>query len=262
MFRKRSRLISAKARELLFADENYITLILTIIVFAVVFMLPLIVYLAYGSVNENSLILAFWLMEFFLAFPLLFGIVRIVGLASKKADIKLMDVFYAFVSVRKYFKVIFLGFIQIFKHLTPISIGYILAHLVVYIFKIRSDLSIWVVIVFALTVYALFLPLISKLYTVNLLTMADDVGVIRAIKLSWSYTRKNVLFLIAFSTKTIPLIMISIAAICVPLVIYTIPFLFCAYAVNCRKLIQTQKQNDISPVDISAGEEEINEQDS
>ncbi len=263
MFKKRSRLISAKARELLFADENYITLILTVIIFAVALILPLIAYyIAYGSVNENYLILAFLSMEIFLAFPLLFGIVRIAGLASKKADVELMDVFYAFGSVKKYFKVIFLGFIQAFKHLTPISLGCILAHLVIYIFKIRSDLSIGVIIVFALTVYALFLPLISKLYAVNLLTMADDVGVIKAIKLSWGYTRENVRFLIVFSTKMIPILIISIAAICVPLVIYTMPFLFCAYAVNCRKLIQTQKQNDISPVDISAGEEEINEQDS
>ena len=263
MLKKRTRLINAKAKELLFADQNYITLILAVIVFALALILPLIAYyIAYGLVNENYLILFFLLIEFFVTFPLVFGIVRMVGLASEKFDMGLAEVFYAFGSAKKYFRVIFLGFIQIFKHLTPISLGCILAHLVIYVFKIRSDISIWVIIAFAVAVYALFLPLVSKFYAVNLLATADDLGVIKSVRLSWSYTRKNIRFLIAFSIKTIPLLIVSIAAICVPLVIYTMPFLFCAYAVNCRKLIQMQKKNDISPVEIFAGEEEINEQNS
>ena len=263
MFRKKSKLINAKARELLFANGNYITLLFAVIVFAVALILPFIAYyIAYGSINENVLILIFLLIEWLLSFPLLFGIIRISGLASKKADTGLIDIFYAFESVKNYFRVIFLGFIQIFKHLTPFSLGFILAHLTVYIFKIPSDLAIWVVIAFSVIVYTLFLPLICRFYTVNILAVSDGVGVIKAIKLSWGYTRKNERFLIAFSLKMIPILIVSIAAICVPLVIYTIPFLFCAYAVNCRKLILSQKQNDICPADISKGVEEINEQDS
>ncbi len=263
MLEKRTRLINAKAKELLLADENYITLIFANIIFTFALALPLIAfYMLYGFINENYLILTFLLIEIFFAFPIFWGIIRITGSALKKSDEGLIGVFYAFASIRNYLKVIFLGFIQTFKHLTPVSIGCVLAHLVIYACKIPSDLSIWVIVAFVFAVYALFLPIIGRLYVVNHLAVADDIGVIKSIKLSWGYTRKNLRFLIAFSLKMIPLLIVSIAAVCVPLVIYTMPFLFCTYAVNCRKLMLSQKQNDMCPENIFEGVEEINEQDS
>ena len=263
MFEKRTRLIKAKAKELLLADENYITLIFANIVSAFAVVLPFIAYyILYGFIDENYLILAFLMIEIFFSFPVSFGMIRVAGLAQKKSDAELVCVFHSFVSIKNYFKVIILGFIQIFKHLIPILLGSVLAHLIVYLCKIPGDLSIWVIIAFVLVIYGLFLPLIGRFYLVNFLAVADDMRIGKAIKLSWGYTRKNVRFLIAFSLKMIPLLIVSIAAICVPLVIYTVPFLFCTYAVSCGKLILSQKQNDICPEDIAEGVEEINEQDS
>ena len=261
MFRKKSRLISVKARELLLSGENYITLVFAIIVFALAAALPFVAYyMAYGSVSGELLIFAFFLLELFTAFPLLFGILRIAGLASQKADVSIPDVFYAFGSIKKYLKVISLGFIQIFKHLLPLSLGYIIANTVIYVFNVSGDLAGWLALVIVLLAYALFLPLITRLYALNLLVMADDVNVIKGVKLSWGYTRKSTALLVGYSLKSIPLLIISIAAVCVPLVLYTMPFLFCAYVISCRRLIQ--KQNDICPEEISEGVEEINEQDS
>ena len=260
MFRKRTRPIIAKARELLFADGNYVALIFSVMIFALALVLPLVAYyLAYGYVEPTLLFVSLIVLELLVAMPLLFGMFRIAGLASDRVATGLFDLFYAFTSVGSYFKVLLLGFIQIFKHATPISVGYILARLVIYAFKLPIEEMSYLVILFVLASYFACLPLVCRLYAVNMLVMADGVGVIKAVKLSWKYTRANKSFLIVFSLKMLPLLMISIAAILVPLLIYTAPLLFCAYSVICRKLILSLKQNNMRPEESPLGLEEINE---
>lgn len=263
MFRKRSRLISAKSRELLLSDENYITLIFAVIIFAFAIILPFIAYyMAYGAADGVLIFALFIFIELFVSVPILFGSFRIAGLASKKADMGIVDVFFAFCSIKNYFRAIILSFIHIFKIITPLSIGYILAYAVINIFNIPNEWSTWVTVAGLAASFVLFLPLILRFYAVDLLVTADDEGVINAIRLSWGYTRKNIAFLLKYSLKMLPLLIVSIVAVCVPLLVYTLPFLFCAYAIVCRKLILPQKQNDICPEDLSEGVEEINEQDS
>ena len=258
MFGKRTRIISAKAKELLFADENYITLILSVIIFALAAVLPFIAYyMAHGLVDGPWLTITFAALEILTAAPLFFGVIRIAGLASKKADMGLLDIFFAFDSAKNYFRILLLILVSIVRITTPLSIGYIVSYLAVNLLGAPSE----VIGLGMILSFVLFLPLNVRLYAVNFLVAADGEGIVRSIRKSWEYTCKNIMFLLAYSIKMLPLLIVSVAAICVPLVIYTIPFLLCAYSISCRKLILL-KQNDICPEEKSEGGEEINEQDS
>ena len=259
---KRTRNIRAKAKELLFADENYITLILAVIIFAFAGVLPFVAYyMIYGFVDEPYLTIAFVAVEILTAAPLFFGLIRIAGLASKKADMGLIDIFFAFDSAKSYLRILLLTLVSILRITTPLSIGFILARLTISMFNITGMLSMVSTVVLMILVYALFLPLNIRLYAVNFLVAADGEEIASSIRRSWEYTSKNTVLLLAYSIKMLPLLIASVAAICVPLVIYTIPFLLCAYSISCRKLILL-KQNDICPEEKIEGVEEINEQDS
>ena len=255
---KRTRNISAKAKELLFADENYITLILAVIIFALAGVLPIVaLYMVSELVDRTILAVGFLAVEILTVAPLFFGLIRIAGLASKKADMGLLDIFFAFDSVKNYLRILLLTLVSILRITTPLAIGYIVSYLAVNFLGAPS----WVMVAGMTVLFVLFLPLNIRLYAVDFLVAADGDGVFRAIKVSWEYTRKNKKFLILYSIENLPLLIASVAAICVPLVIYTIPFLLCAYSISCRKLILL-KQNDICPEEKLEGVEEINEQDS
>ena len=259
---KRTRNISAKAKELLFADENYVTLILSVIIFALAGVLPIVaLYMMSELVDQTILSVGFLAVEILTVAPLFFGLIRISGLASKKADMGLLDIFFAFDSVKNYLRILLLTLVSILRITTPLSIGFILARLAISTFNITGMLSMISTVVLMLLVYALFLPLNIRLYAVNFLVAADGEKIASSIRRSWEYTSKSTVFLLAYSIKMLPLLIASVAAICVPLVIYTIPFLLCAYSISCRKLI-ILKQNDICPEEKLEGVEEINEQDS
>ena len=264
----------AKARELLLGNENHIMLILAFVVAIAFCLMPLIAcFIMNGVLSEDLLVGIFLILLLLFGVQVFSGIYRMAGLACQIKSYGLTDIFFAFSSIKNYFRVFLVNLIGFFKIVTPFSAGYIIYAVVTGLLSnVNMTDAIVQLIGFlgAVAVAISFLPLCSRFYAVRFLVTAKDYGVIKAVKCSCKYTKGNSMRLIGFNLSVIPLIIVSLAALTIPFALYTFPYLISSYSVICAKLIRehenkiiiNETKNDISPVEISSGVEEINEQDS
>jgi hypothetical protein len=274
MFQKNIKLLKSKALELLYAGQNHIQFVLALIIAATFCVIPIVIcFLASELLDETVLTVLLFVMEIFVAFPLFSGIYCMVGNASRNKEYGLIDIFFAFSSIKNYFRVIFMNLICFLKYVTPLSIGFIMYTVAVEIlgsFNVPHELALsvgWILIIVSIV---LLLPLCSRFYAVRFLVTVEDLGVIKAVKRSWQITKRNALKLIFLNISLLPLAILSVVALLVPFVVYTFPFLMCVYSVTCGKLLRADEtakiiivsQNDICSEGNSEDVEEINEQDS
>lgn len=274
MYVKNARSLKRKARELLYAGQNHLELIISIIIAVTFCVVPIVAcYLASEVIDENVLDILLMAIEIFISIPLFSGIYRMIGLAFKNKEYGLIDIFWAFSSIKNYFKVIFMNFISFLKTITPLSIGFILSTVAVEILgnlNIMHELAVAIGGMIMAVEVLLFLPLCSRFYAVRFLVTVEYCGVIQAVKYSWRLTKRNSVKLTLLNISLWPIALVSVVALLVPFIVYTLPFLICVYTVVCGKLVradETEKllielQNDICPEPIAEGVEEINEQDS
>lgn len=274
MSHKKIRLLKSKARDLLFAGQNHLQFILAFIIVATFCVIPIVTcYLAGELFDEAAITVILLVIEIFVAFPLFSGIYVMVGNASRNKEYGLIDIFFAFSSIKNYFRVIFMNLICFLKYVTPLSIGFIVYTVAAEIlgsFNVPHELALAVGGIIMTVVIVLLLPLCSRFYAVRFLVTVEDLGVIKAVKRSWQITKRNSLKLIFLNISLLPIAILSVAALLVPFVMYTFPFLMCVYSVTCGKLLRADEtakiiivsQNDICPEVDPEGVEEINEQDS
>ena len=266
------KILKSKARELLFAGRNYFELILAFIITTTFCIVPIVIcYLTSELFDELYITVLLLAIEIFISLPLFSGIYRMVGMAVQNQGHGLIDIFYAFSSIKTYLKVIFMNFISFLKYVTPVSVSFIVSSVAAEIlgsFNVLHEVAVAIGIILMTVVLLLFLPVCSRFYAVRFLVMTEDLGAIKALNSSWRITKHKAVKLTFLNISLMPLTVLSMAALLVPFVMYTFPFLICVYSVTCRKLFradETQKilielQNDISPEADAEGVEEINEQ--
>ena len=270
----------SKGRELLHAKRNHLQLINGEMFFAIALIFPLIIcsLLSFVIENDVAVTVLYACFAFFTAVPMLFGIFKMAGCAYHDEIVDQRDVFYAYASFHKYIKAIFLGLINLLKMITPISCGLILGvglDKVLSVTVLSSELIAFLCIALWLAVAFLLYLIAQRLYAVSYLVVCEDLGVIEAIKYSWKITRGRIWQIMKLRIKLLPLTIVSIAVVCMPLFVYTVPYRLCIYSVVCNKFKKENDRtdspadriyiceeilNEISPEEESEGEEEINEQ--
>ena len=240
-------------------------------VFSVTFaVMPLIAfYMVYGLINEILLVAIFAAVEFFAVLPVFSGMFRMAGLALKRKEYGFSELFFAFSSIKNYFWIIFMNFVGILRLITPFSVGSMIAYGVVKLLENSAMTYETVEFIGALVcvaVAAMFIPLAIRFYAVSYLVTAEELGVIKSITLSWKYSKKNIGHLLLCRIRQLPLCAVSLAALLIPFVTYTAPYLACYRSIVCaelmaqyeKRMMADQIKNDI-PEANAEGMEEINE---
>lgn len=259
--------LKVKSRELMMAESNYFSLLIaTIIAFAFGIMPLMVVYLIEDVITEDillTLIIAFFV---FLFVPLVTGIYRMSGLAFSHKEYGIADVFYAFSSVKIYFRVLLVNLFGFIKLLIPFVAGFISFIVFSLLLQGVEDIE-WLSFLLAVCVGVLTLPLVKRFYVISYLTCVEDMSFACALKSSVRYTKGKSVRLAFLTLGFLPVTVLSFIAIMVPFVIYVFPFRTCLYSVICGELkrdyerisFNNEIKNDICPEVISEGVEEINE---
>lgn len=258
---------SAKAKQLLHSGENHIFLILAFIAAVGFAAVPLIITFMLSHFIEDMILVAIMIvMEALVVLPVFLGIYRMAGLACRKECFGIIDIFYPFTSIKMYLRSILLSVINILRISTPISVGFILASVIIFCLKMTS-LTYFVTAIIGGAVGFIgalaLIPLSFKFYALTYLVVTEEMSVPAAICRSFRMTRGRLWQIVIQRIRIIPLTMISIATICLPLTLYTFPYLVCQYSVSCLRLAKHDTYdlllNDIAPAESSAGVEDINE---
>lgn len=248
------KIIREKSRELLLSHENHLNFVFAIVLFGVSLILPFMAYaLYYNAMGKVVSLVILILTEILLALPVLSGVYKIIGKALNKREWGLSEVFFAFSSTRNYFKTLLLSLFTIIKYITPISCGIIAGSVSDAILR-RLNILYGVVAVAKLSVafltILLFLPLVNRFYAVSYLVLSEDMSIVKSIGTSWRATKGKTLKLISVSISFVPVALVSVAALCVPMVVYTAPYLICVYSLISMKTVWEYKiemKKDVCP---------------
>jgi hypothetical protein len=267
-----------KGRELLHAKRNHLHLIYGEMFSVLALIFPLILCDLLSCVIEKDLVVTalYFGFAFFTALPMFFGLLKTAGNAYLGEDIDQRELFCAYESFHKYIRVLFLGFINLLKLITPISLGLILGVVLDKLLSLTAlspeIIAVLCIALWLLVAFLFYLPM-QRLYATSYLVVCENFKTIEAIKCSWKITRGRVWQIIKLRIKLLPLTTVSVAVVCMPLFAYTLPYRLCIYSVVCNKLRTENDRsenplrqyeeilNEISPEEEeSEGEEEINEQ--
>lgn len=260
--------LKGKSRELLSANSNHLCLVIALIIaFTFGIMLWFALYLVGDFISDGLFAALILLIGFLLFLPLITGIYRMAGLAYGHKDYGIIDVFYAFSSVKNYIRVFLINLLGLVKLLIPVLAGCVWFGVWAVILENISG-SEWISAFSAVLVGVITLPPLKRFYAVNYLVCVEDMGVIGAIKLSIRSTKKRSIKLALATAKFLPITVLSVIPIMVPYVIYNFPFRACLYSVICGELKSEydrengiiEIKNDKCPETIASGVEEINEQ--
>ena len=261
---KRSK---GKAKELLFANGNHFVFVIAFVIAITMCVMPLVALTIVGDVISDGLLGAIFYISLLILFaPLVSGLYRMAGLAYNRKEFGIIDIFYAFSSIKNYFRVLLVDIIVLFKLVIPVLTG--LGWFAIWSTVFTSVLGVKPLIaVSAVAVALLTLPLIKRLYAVSYLVCTEEMGVVSAIKCSWRYTKDRSIKLTLAGFSFLPESFLSAIALMVPFLIYNFPFRLCLYSVICGELKRESErktinefQNDICPEAIASGVEDINEQ--
>jgi len=226
--------VAARARELLFSGGNYMTL-----VFALVICMPPI-FLAYITpmivadyVYEWIPIAILALLEFLIGGPVLLGTVNVAVALYRGSSAPLSEIFFAFESPRTYFKSLLLTLIQLGKivlELLSAIIVYSLIDGLPALAKVPSLSRGILALLGAIAAVAVVKTLLSRLYGVLFFAFdSDELRIGRAIAASWRSCKGKTLQTVATRLGFLPLFAVSVIPLGIPLLLYTVPYMLCAY---------------------------------
>ena len=187
------------------------------------------------------------------------------GLAYFHKDYAIIDVFYAFSSLKSYLKAIFVAFLGFLKLIIPASVG-LVGYAIVYSILGNANVSTIVAIIVGILVAVVIFVFAGRFYAVSYLIYVEEMTVLDAVKFSFRYTKGVTFRLTLTVARFLPLTLLSFVALMLPFLIYNFPFRLCLYPVICGELKREYERkgqiseivND-SPTILSAGVEDINE---
>lgn len=241
--RPEMRLVKAKAKELMFAGENHLTLIFSLLLITASAVVPLFVFsLIYEFYPYFVTDVAMLLMELLVVPPMLFGLVSMANKMAEGERCVLTDLFVGFSDFKTYRRslfsfVAFLVILVIFA--CPIAVPFVVAHLMrsasVGEGLILAEMIVGVVITSPLSIW-----LFCRMSIAPILNVKGE-GVFRSTKRSFILTRKKGIKLVCFALRFIPLLFVSIVAVFVPMLIYTAPYLLCVWAVGAKMICENNE---------------------
>ena len=232
--------IKLKARELMLSGENHITLILAIIVATVTAITPIMsanmLYMWISEPVMDALVYAFWAL---ITTPICIGILRLVCLMAKRQTTSLLDIFYGFSSFGTYVKylgIAIVSFLVLSLPVVPIGIAALIRVLLAKLVCVEWILNAATLASLVATeLVAIWLS--CRLYFYSALAVSGN-RVFRPLRQSFLKTRKKTRETICLWLSFLPLALVSIISILVPMVIYTLPYMLCAYALYVLDILE------------------------
>ena len=236
-------IVKLKARELMLSGENHITLILAIIVAGVTAIAPIMslnmIYMWMSQSVMDALCFAFWTL---ILLPICMGVLRLACLMAKRQGASSIDVFFAFSSFKTYVKYIGIGIVSLLIFLlpvVPIGVAALLRVLLAKLVSVEWILNTAALVSLAATeLLAIWLSLRLSFYSALALT---GNSVFRPLRQSFWKTRKREGRTACLWLSFLPLALVSIIAILVPMVIYTLPYMLCAYALYALDILENNQ---------------------
>lgn len=260
--------LKGKARELLIANGNNFVFIISFIIAVSMGLLPLLALsFLRDAISEGTFAALFIALILFMLAPLILGVYRIAGLAYNHKEYGITDVFYAFSSVKNYFRAIFVVIIGLLKIIIAGIICIFCYAILSAVFGEVAGIKLPLMLA-SISVALLTLAFANRFYPLSYLICTKEMGIISAVKNSWRYTKGKTLKLTVLIVRALPVTLLSAIALMVPFMIYNFPFRISLYSVTCGELgrsyenknIKIEIQNTICPEAIGSGVEEINEQ--
>ena len=217
--------VRARARQLLFSGGNYITLVL-----AVMLCVPpaVLAYFLAAMISEFTLpwvptaMLAILVLLLFA--PIALCTVRVAISIYCGGEAPLSELFYAFSSPRAYASMICLALLQTVK-LAAMLLPPVLT------FVLVDSLTIWCVAALAaIVVYGVMIKVMSPLYGTLFYTFIDGgVSIKNGLKRSVGCRRMSTSSALGMGMSTLLFVILSALLLCLPLLLYTVPYLICRY---------------------------------
>ncbi len=239
------RLLKAKGRELLFSGENHISLLLAILAVGVTAALPIAVSgMFYPFVSDGIYTLILLGLEFLFLSPLLTSVSRMSMRMSSGERVRFYEVFDDFSSVRTYLRSIAFSLVET----VIFALTLFLAIMVAYFFSNDAAESFGNSIVpLALAAVVGTLSVMLVIFMIRLIParaiFAMKGKVFSSIKTALKLTRKKTFKIVCIFITLLPLIFISVALVCLPLLIYTAPYMICIYGLATEKLLENNKDD-------------------
>lgn len=243
IIKPKANLLRSKAKELMLSGENHIKLILAVIIIFASGVVPILISnMVYNYIEApwaDILLIAF---EGLLVIPLWLGILRMATLMAKKNTVSVSDLFFAFSSVRAYFKFLLVGVISLILFVLPIILLIFIIGLIMTMEIVGAIELIAQVAVLAFFI-ALLLPSIWLCCRASLFSAlaVNEKGVIKPFFKSIKKTKRKATEIFVSFVGMFPLLIISVLAILLPLVVYTLPYMLCMYAIGAENLIENNE---------------------
>lgn len=237
------RLVKAKAKELMLSGENHLMLIFSIIIIGVTAVMPQLVFsIIYGLFIYPWADVLTAALTFLLVLPIVFGLLSMVKRMADGEKCVISDLFECFCSAEAYFRSLALGFgLVLVAALNAIllAIPFVLNE---WLISLPVDMWISDAVSAAALLVALALAfLIDCRLSLFSMLFVQGEGVFRAMAHSVSLTKGRTLRLAVYGLSFLPLVMISIVAVLVPMLIYTAPYMLCAYAIGAKMICENNE---------------------
>ena len=240
---RRMRLVNAKAKELMLSGENHLVLIFALIVIGVMAVFPeLLLSMIYGFIVYPYADIAMAVLGFFLISPLFYGLLYMVSNMADGERCDLHELFDAFASARRFLRSISLGLALLLT--AAISVLLIALPIAASEWLEEAGAPQWLAalegIVGTVMASAVVLLLTCRMSLFPMLAVKEE-GVFRAIARSFVLTKGKTFKLVRYALGFLPLVIVSILAVLVPMLIYTAPYMLCAYAIGVKMICENNE---------------------
>ena len=240
----RMRLVKSRARELMLAGENHLLLIFSLLIIGTTAIIPQlifgIIYAFYPYLIVDIVCVVFTAL---LIAPLVYGVLRLVWRSANGEKCTIADLFEAFYTLEDYFR----SFLLLLWTLLIAAIEVILLILPIAINEWMIDLAVKPLIADAVGIVGFFGVLFglllfnSRIILFPMLTASGE-RVLRSIGRSVRITKKKAFRLLGYRISCLPLLIISVLGVLVPMIIYTAPYMLCAYAIGTKMMLENNNE--------------------
>jgi hypothetical protein len=262
--------LKGKARELLLANGNHFSLVIAFIIVAATCAMSIVALTIINDfIFDGAVTLLLFTFFFFMVSPMLSGLYRMAGFAYPHKEYAIIDVFYAFSTLKNYLRVLFVSLVELLKLIVPAFVG-LVGYAILFSILGHTAISALIAVIAGILAAIAVFVFGKRFYAVSYLVYVEEMTVAAAIKNSFRYTKGISLKLTLIGARFLPMTILSFVALMLPFLVYNFPFRLCLYPVICgelkldyeRKSQISEIVNDICPAILSAGVEDINEQDS
>ena len=226
-----------KARELMLADENYIKLLLAIIITVANSMVPYILLnMIYGIITPVSYFIILTLSEIFIIANMLYGIMKMVIRMSDGEETELADLFCGFASIKNVAVSLLSAVLIILPLCVPVIMSFAVA-MVLQAFSaletVNGLIAVGIIIIFITPAIYLTCRMMPAYYFI-----CGGNGIKYSFSKAFYITKRRARKIFAFGIKFLLLTALSFFAVLLPFLFYILPHTLCTYCVGIKTLCE------------------------